>query len=359
MMSGVARGWRGRGAARGVDAGGRGSRGACGAGIFVLNTASGGHAVVGYHLSRQLALEGHAVTLMVPGNKGSEKMQKEPFCRWGELRDLGVATVWGEPADCAAVTGGEQFDVVVDNNGKDLETCQPVIDWAASQAGAGQYLYVSSAGIYLPSDTPPLVEGDPVDRNASHVAVEEYLAAAPLAESIFRPQYIIGPGNNKDCEEWFFDRIARGRPVPIPGDGLSTTNVAQAEDLAKMIALAVGNEAAKGELFNCVADRGITLDGMVRLCAEAAGRDPEDVRIVHYKPEAIGVNGKKAFPFRYTYHFFSEPRAAVAKLGMTYTRSLGDALKERWAAYIESGRAEQDLSATFVLDDEIFASLHN
>ena len=70
------------------------------------------------------------------------------------------------------------------------------------------------------------------------------------------------------------------------------------------------------------------------------------------------MNGKKAFPFRYTYHFFSEPRAAVAKLGMTYTRSLGDALKERWAAYIESGRADQDLSAKFVLDDEILASLH-
>lgn len=25
----------------------------------------------------------------------------------------------------------------------------------------------------------------------------------------FRPQYMIGSGNNKDCEEWFFDRKCR------------------------------------------------------------------------------------------------------------------------------------------------------
>jgi len=307
-----------------------------------------------YHLARQLAGQGHEVTVMVPGEEGSEKMQKEPFCRWGELRELGVATVWGDPADCAAAAGaGKKFDVVVDNNGKDLSTCQPVIDWAAAEAGARQFLYVSSAGIYLPSDTPPLVEGDPVDPAASHVAVEEYLARASLAESVFRPQYIVGPGNNKDCEEWFFDRIARGRPVPIPGNGLAIVNVAQAEDLARMIALAVDNEAAHGGLFNCVADRGVTLDGMVRLCAEAAGRAPEDVEIVHYDPEEVGVNAKKAFPFRYAYNFFSEPRAAVATLGMTFERGLGDALKERWATYVDSGRATQDLSAKFTLDDQI------
>ena len=294
------------------------------------------------------------MTVMVPGEEASEGMQKEPFCRWDELRELGVATVWGDPADCAAAAGaGKRFDVVVDNNGKDLAKCQPVIDWAAGEAGAQQFLYISSAGIYLPSDTPPLVEGDPVDTALSHAAVEEYLARSSLAESVFRPQYIVGPGNNKDCEEWFFDRIARGRPVPIPGNGLTITNVAQAEDLAKMIALAVDNEAAHGGHFNCVADRGVTLDGMVRLCAEAAGRAPGDIEIVHYDPEVVGVNAKKAFPFRHAYNFFSEPRAAVETLGMTFERGLDDALKERWATYVDSGRATQDLSEKFALDDLI------
>ena len=39
-----------------------------------------------------------------------------------ELRDMGVTTVWGEPGDVAAAVGGSQFEVVLDNNGKDLDT---------------------------------------------------------------------------------------------------------------------------------------------------------------------------------------------------------------------------------------------
>lgn len=30
--------------------------------------------------------------------------------------------MWGNPADVANVVGGETFDVVLDNNGKDLDT---------------------------------------------------------------------------------------------------------------------------------------------------------------------------------------------------------------------------------------------
>ena len=46
------------------------------------------------------------------------------------------------------------------------------------------------------------------------------------------------------------------------------TNIAHHEDLASMIAAAVGNDAAKGNIFNCVNDRGITLEGMAKLCAK-------------------------------------------------------------------------------------------
>ena len=323
------------------------------ASVFVVNTPGGGHAVIGFHLAKQLAEQKHDVTIMVPGDESSDKMKKEPFSRFDELRDLGVKTVWGSTSDCAACAPDGKFDVVVDNNGKDLDTCQPVIDWAVGQ-GTKQFLYVSSAGIYKPSITPPHVEGDPVKESASHVSVENYLKSAAVEESIFRPQYITGDGNNKDCEEWFFDRIARGRPVPIPGDGMATTNVAQVEDMAKMMTLAVENESAFGGLFNCVGDRGVTLNGLVELAAIAAGKDPSEVEIINYDPEEVGVEGKKAFPFRYTYHFFSEPRAAMAKLDMTYERTLGDALKERWAAYVASGRADKDMA--FEMDDKIIAS---
>ena len=56
-------------------------------------------------------------------------------------------------------------------------------------------------------------------------------------------------------------------------------NIAHARDNAHMIALAVGNPAAYGEIFNCVRDKGVTLDGLVDMCAAAAGVKPTTI---HY-----------------------------------------------------------------------------
>lgn len=44
-----------------------------------------------------------------------------------------------------------------------------------------------------------------VKADAGHVGVEKYIADVFESWAVFRPQYMIGSGNNKDCEEWFFD----------------------------------------------------------------------------------------------------------------------------------------------------------
>jgi hypothetical protein len=44
-----------------------------------------------------------------------------------------------------------------------------------------------------------------VKESAGHVGVEKYIAEQFGRWASFRPQYMIGSGNNKDCEEWFFD----------------------------------------------------------------------------------------------------------------------------------------------------------
>lgn len=63
-----------------------------------------------------------------------------------------------------------------------------------------------------------------------------------------------------------------------------------------MIALAIEKpDAANGITFNAVSDRGVTFNGLVKFCAAAAGKEP---KIVYYDPKAVGVDAKKAFPFR-------------------------------------------------------------
>lgn len=319
--------------------------------VLVVNTNGGGHAVIGFYFAKELLAAGHAVTVLTVGDEGSDKMKKPPFSRFSELTSAGAKTVWGDPADVGAAVGGASFDVVLDNNGKDLDAVKPVADWAKS-AGVGQFLFISSAGIYKPTDEPPHVEGDAVKESAGHVGVEKYIAAEFGSWASFRPQYMIGSGNNKDCEEWFFDRIVRKRPVPIPGSGMQLTNISHVRDLASMLALAVESPgAAAGRIFNCVSDRAVTLDGLAKMCAAAAGATAE---IVHYDPAAAGVDAKKAFPFR-NMHFYAEPRAAKEVLGWTSTTNLPEDLKERFAEYVSSGRGDKAMS--FDLDDKILSAV--
>lgn len=320
--------------------------------MLIVNTNSGGHAVIGFYFAKELLASGHDVTVLTVGEEGSDKMKKTPFTRFSELTSAGGKTVWGDPAEVGKLVGGAGFDVVLENNGKDLDTVKPVADWAKS-AGVGQFLYISSAGIYKTSDEVPHVEGDPVKGDASHVAVEKYIAELSFSSSaVFRPQYMIGSGNNKDCEEWFFDRIVRGRPVPLPGSGMQLTNISHVRDLSSMLSSAVANPAAaSGNIFNCVSDRAVTFNGLVKLCSQAAG---VEAKVVYYEPKAVGVDAKKAFPFR-NMHFYAEPRAAKEILGWSSSTNLAEDLKERFKEYISIGRDKKDIK--FDVDDKILDAL--
>ncbi|KAG5567584.1 hypothetical protein RHGRI_002953 [Rhododendron griersonianum] len=351
--------------------------------VLIVNTNSGGHAVIGFYFAKELLGSGHEVTIMTVGEETSDKMKKPPFNRFSEIVSAGGKTVWGDPVEIGKVLDGAEFDVVLDNNGKDLDAVRfcllicvndisflnvqrnqskfkllillmdwrPVADWAKS-GGVKQFLFISSAGIYKATEEPPHVEGDVVKADAGHVGVEKYISDIFSSWASFRPQYMIGSGNNKDCEEWFFDRIVRGRPVPIPGSGMQLTNISHVRDLSSMLTLAIENSsAASGNIFNCVSDRAVTLDGMAKLCAKAAGLP---VEILHYDPKAIGVDAKKAFPFR-NMHFYAEPRAAKDILGWQASTNLPEDLKERYEEYVKIGRDKKPMK--FEIDDKILESL--
>ncbi|OAY65567.1 Chloroplast stem-loop binding protein of 41 kDa a, chloroplastic [Ananas comosus] len=162
---------------------------------------------------------------------------------------------------------------------------------------------------------------------------------------------MIGSGNNKDCEEWFFDRIVRKRPIPIPGSGMQLTNISHVRDLSSMLTLAVEEPvSSNGKIFNCVSDRAVTFDGLAKLCAQAAGCE---LKIVHYDPKAVGIDAKKAFPFRNMVMFPTSFSKEI--LGWTSTTNLPEDLKERFADYVSIGRDKKEMQ--FQADDLILESL--
>ena len=66
----------------------------------------------------------------------------------------------------------------------------------------------------------------------------------------FRPQYIYGPKSNKyDYIDWYFDRLVRNLPLPIPGDGSQMVSLTNSEDVASLLASPLNNEAAAVEQF--------------------------------------------------------------------------------------------------------------
>eukprot|EP00243_Klebsormidium_subtile_P002224 TRINITY_DN142_c0_g1_i2.p1 TRINITY_DN142_c0_g1~~TRINITY_DN142_c0_g1_i2.p1 ORF type:complete len:427 (+),score=125.47 TRINITY_DN142_c0_g1_i2:111-1391(+) len=316
--------------------------------VLLVNTHAGGHAVIGFWLAKQLQEDGHKVTFFIAGDESSDKNKKEPFTKLEELRSAGVKVVWGSPAKVGSTVEGS-FDTVIDNNGKDLESVQPVADWALSN-GASQFLFVSSAGIYKNTEEPPHVEGDPVKADAGHVQVEKYLNEAGFSSgaAFFRPQYITGKYNNKDCEEWFFDRIVRDRAVPIPGSGMQITQLGHVKDLAEAFVAVLGNPKALGQVYNISGAKYVTFDGIARACAKAGGfPEPE---LVHFNAKDFDFGKKKPFPLR-DQHFFTSIEKAEADLGWTPKFDLVGGLKDSYD--LDFGRGTFRKEADFSTDDMI------
>ena len=68
-----------------------------------------------------------------------------------------MSIAWGNPADPSTYPAGT-FDVVYDNNGKDMENCKPLID--TFKGKVSHYVFVSSAGAYKADAIEPMhVEG--------------------------------------------------------------------------------------------------------------------------------------------------------------------------------------------------------
>ncbi|NJL84073.1 MAG: NAD-dependent epimerase/dehydratase family protein [Chloroflexaceae bacterium] len=304
----------------------------------------GGTRFIGVYLTKILVAAGHEVVLF---NRGHHPVPV-----------AGVGQIVGDrqdPQQLKDKLSGESFDVVFDNNGRELRDTQPLVE--IFQGRLQHFVYVSSAGVYLASEQLPHREGDPVDPKSRHRGkheTEAFLADSGIPWTSVRPTYIYGPRNYNDLEAWFFDRIVRDRPLPIPGNGLHITQLGHVLDLAKAMAAILGNPQAIGQIYNVSGDRYVTFDGLARLCAEAAGADPKNIKLVHYNPKAFDFGKRKAFPLR-NQHFFADIHKALADLNWQPEFDLLSGLKDAFTKdYLASDRSRADID--FSVDEEILAA---
>ena len=304
----------------------------------------GGTRFIGVHLTKLLVEQGHEVVLF---NRGNHSAPVE-----------GVEQIQGDRKDSAQLKekfSGQSFDAVFDNNGRELSDTQPLVE--IFNGKVQHFVYVSSAGVYLKSEQMPHVEGDAVDPNSRHKGkhhTEAYLAESGIPWTSIRPVYIYGPQNYNDLEAWFFDRIVRDRPIPIPG-GKFITQFGHIQDLAMAMASVLGNETAIGRIYNISGDRYVTFDGLAYACAEAAGKSAEDIKLVHYDPADFDFGKRKAFPVRQQ-HFFADIHRAKTELDWQPKYDIMSGLKDSFQNdYLASGRDESEID--FSLDEEILGKM--
>ncbi|MBD2006601.1 MULTISPECIES: NAD-dependent epimerase/dehydratase family protein [Cyanophyceae] len=301
----------------------------------------GGTRFIGVYLTKMLVEQGHEVVLFNRGNKPAPVE--------------GLKQIHGDRTDASQLKEklySENFDAIFDNNGRELSDTQPLAEIFKDRVQ--HFVYMSSAGVYLKSDQMPHVEGDAVDPKSRHKGkfeTEAYLIQQGLPVTSIRPTYIYGPQNYNDLEAWFFDRIVRNRPIPIPGNGLHITQFGHVKDLAAAMAAVLGKSQAVGQIYNVSGDRYVTFDGLARACAIAAGKSDQDLQIVHYDAKKFDFGKRKAFPMR-TQHFFASVDKAKTELGWHPEYDLISGLKDSFLNdYLASGRDQTEVD--FSVDDEI------
>ena len=250
-------------------------------------------------VERSLEL-GHEVTVL---NRG----------RRAPAPDARVATVLGERDDAALlgrIAEGTRFDSVVDFLAYRPDQVEAAIQAFAGRVG--QYVFISSASAYhKPVAHHVITEETPLanpfwEYARQKIACERRLRTAPeLPVTIVRPSYTYGPSWIPSAfggqDYTVVDRMRRGLPIAVHGDGSALWVMTASSDFAAGLGGLLGLAAAVGEAFHITSDEVMTWDAIYGAIARAAGVEallvhvPTDL-IAALDPDGAGsLRGDKAW----------------------------------------------------------------
>ena len=233
----------------------------------------GGSGVISRAATQQTIAAGHELWLMNRGNRRPIE---------------GARSIVADLADIEGVRAalrGHTWDVVVQwiafapaDIRRDLELFRDK---------TRQYIFISSASVYQKPPAHHLItEATPRanphwDYARQKIACEEELEAAHRATGfpgvIVRPSLTYGEDHisivlNAWNASWtVIDRIRRGAPVIVPGDGTSLWTLTHNTDFAAGLIGLFGNPAMHGEAFHITSDEVLTWNQIFLQTAQAAG----------------------------------------------------------------------------------------
>ena len=204
----------------------------------------------------------------------------------GDIRD---------PASAAEALDDHTFDAVV--NWIAFTPDQIETDLALFRNRTAHYMFISSASAYQkPPSGLPITESTPLHNpfwlySRNKIACEDRLTRAYREEGF--PITIVRPSHTydqtllpMDGRYTVIDRMRKGLPTIVHGDGTSLWTMTHHSDFAKGFVALLGNPHALGENFHITSDESITWNQIADMMANAAG---VEAQIVHVPSDLIAA----------------------------------------------------------------------
>jgi nucleoside-diphosphate-sugar epimerase len=246
----------------------------------------GGSGVISSACSWAAAAQGIELFVLNRGESRDRPLPPQATVLRADVRD---------PASVREALGERDFDAVVDWVAYTPEHVRADIDLLRGRTG--QYVFISSASAYqTPPARLPIVESTPLRNpylqySRDKIACEDLLIAA-YRESEF-PATIVRPSHTYDKTlvpfngGWtILDRMRRGKPVVVHGDGTSLWTLTHHRDFARGFVPLLGHARTLGEAFHITSDDVLTWDQIARTLAAAAGAEAD---IVHVPSDVIAA----------------------------------------------------------------------
>lgn len=251
--------------------------------LFIGGTGNISSACVELALAR-----GIEVTLLNRGTSGRPVPNGAQVVN-GDIRD---------PQSVRAALSSRSFDVVAEFVAFIPEHIETDLD--IFRGRTGQYIFISSASAYqTPPAILPVTESTVLDNpyweySRNKAACEERLVHAYREEkfpiTIVRPSHTYSAPYVPVEGGWTtIDRMLRGEPVIVHGDGTSLWTLTHANDFAKGFVGLMGNAHAIGESFHITSDEWLTWNQIHEILAAAAGVKPT---LVHVPSDLIAAYDK-------------------------------------------------------------------
>jgi len=232
---------------------------------------------------------GHDVTLLNRGSGGPVAGAKQIIADMADTKAV------------ASALGDRRWDVVADFIIFAPEQLEQRL--GLFRGRAGQFIFISSASAYQRPVTHYLItESTPLanpfwDYSRNKIACEERLLRALREENfpgvIVRPSWTYGNGVVPlavSVHGKYFtgvDRMRKGRPMIVPGDGSSLWTMTHNTDFARGFVGLFGNPATFGHAFHITSDEVLSWDQIYQVVAEAAG--VRNLKLVHIASDFIAA----------------------------------------------------------------------